>query len=114
MLASMALEASLSLLEDVGMTQVARQLDERVEHLQRGLLGIPGITLHSPRDSQRRAGILNFTLDGQDSGELFEALRQQQIVCAQRGAGIRFSPHFYTTGQVLDETLGVISQLAGR
>lgn len=114
MLASMALEASLSLLEEVGLEQVHRQLDARMEQLQTGLLGIPGVTVHSPRDSRRRAGILNFTLDGRDQAELFEALRQQQVVCAQRGAGIRLSPHFYTTGQVLDETVAVISQLAGR
>ncbi len=114
MLASMALEASLSLLEEVGTARVASQLAERMEHLQQGLLNIPGLTIHSPQDTERRAGILNFTLDGRDQGELFEALRRQQIVCAQRGAGIRLSPHFYTTGQVLEETIRAISQLAER
>ena len=114
MLASMALEASLSLLEEIGMPQVTSQLSERMEYLQHGLQSIPGVTIHSPRNTSRRAGILNFTLDGWEQDTLFETLRQQQIVCAQRGAGIRFSPHFYTTGQVLDETLAVISQLANR
>jgi len=114
MLGCMALEASLSLLEEVGMHEVQRQLNERMEHLQQGLSAIPGATIHSPREAGRRAGILNFTLDGWDQAQLFEALRQQQVVCAQRGAGIRLSPHFYTTGQVLDETLTLISQLAGR
>ncbi|MNJ69605.1 hypothetical protein D3C77_659750 [compost metagenome] len=85
-----------------------------MEHLQQGLLNIPGLTIHSPQDTERRAGILNFTLDGWDQGELFEALRRQQIVCAQRGAGIRLSPHFYTTGQVIEETIRAISQLAER
>lgn len=114
MLACMALEASLSLLEDVGMEQVHQQLTTRMDQLQSGLIGLPGVTVHSPHDSGRRAGILNFTLRGWDQAKLFEALRQQQVVCAQRGAGIRLSPHFYTTGQVLDETIGLISQLAGR
>ena len=114
MLASMALEASLSLLEEVGMTQVRSQLNERMDYLQRGLMEIPGAVVHSPKESRRRAGILNFTMDGWGQAPLFEALSQHHIVCAQRGAGIRLSPHFYTTGQVLDDTLSVIRQLADR
>lgn len=114
MLGCMALEASLSLLEEVGLEQVHRQLDARMDQLQAGLREVPGVTLHSPLDRRRRAGILNFTLDGWEPAHLFDALRQQQVVCAQRGMGIRLSPHFYTSGQVLDETVGLISQLAGR
>jgi len=33
-------------------------------------------------------------------------------VCAQRGGGIRFSPHFYTPEHVIDETLGLLHDLA--
>jgi cysteine desulfurase/selenocysteine lyase len=112
MLGAMALEASLSLLEEVGMNNVSHALNERMTHLQEGLLRIPGITLHSPLDPQRRAGIVNFTLAGHQQAELFNRLTAEQVVCAQRGAGIRLSPHFYTTDRVLDETLGLLSQLA--
>lgn len=114
MLGAMALEASLSLLEEVGMVNVGRALEQRINALQEGLLRIPGIRLHSPRDPQRRAGILNFSLDGRDTSELFQRLTAEQVVCAQRGAGIRFSPHFYTTDRVLQETLDLLSQMAER
>src|SRR5690606_22489809 len=96
MLGAMALEASLSLLEEVGMVNVSHALNDRITHLQEGLLRIPGITLHSPRNPQRRAGIVNFTLAGHQQAELFKRLTAEQVVCAQRGAGIRLSPHFYT------------------
>src|SRR5690606_22437219 len=43
MLGAMALEASLSLLEEVGMEQVAKDLAERVQWLQDGLARIPGV-----------------------------------------------------------------------
>ena len=43
-----------------------------------------------------------------------EQLRQQQVVCAQRGAGIRLSPHFYTPVEVLDDTLALLRQWASR
>ncbi len=112
MLGAMALEASLSLLEEVGMDQVAVALAERVQWLQDGLAKIPGIHLLSPLNPLRRAGILSFRLDGWDNQLLFERLRAEQVVCAQRGGGIRFSPHFYTQSQVIDETLALLRQMA--
>ncbi len=114
MLGAVTLEASLSLLEEVGMAQVARQLEQRMDYLQQGLQAIPGLHLHSPLHPERRAGILNFTLQGWDNASLFEQLRQQQVVCAQRGAGIRLSPHFYTPVEVLDDTLALLRQWASR
>ncbi|MND73345.1 putative cysteine desulfurase [compost metagenome] len=112
MLGAMALEASLSLLEEVGMEQVALALGERVQWLQDGLARIPGVQLLSPLDPVRRAGILNFRLDGWENQALFERLRAEQVVCAQRGGGIRFSPHFYTQPRVIEETLSLLRQMA--
>lgn len=112
MLGAMALEASLSLLEEVGMDQVAASLGERVQWLQDGLARIPGAELLSPLNPARRAGILSFRLDGWDNQVLFERLRAEQVVCAQRGGGIRFSPHFYTEPRVIDETLALLRQMA--
>lgn len=114
MLGAVTLEASLSLLEEIGMAQVATQLEQRMDYLQQGLQAIPGLHLHSPLHPERRAGILNFTLQGWDNASLFEQLRQQQVVCAQRGAGIRLSPHFYTPVEVLDDTLALLRQWASR
>lgn len=112
MLGTMALEASLSLLEEVGMPQVEAALQERMQWLQVGLQGIPGCRLHSPLNPLRRAGILTFSLDGRDSQALYQQLRDQQVICAQRGAGVRLSPHFYTQAQVIEETLQLLHQLA--
>ncbi|MNQ81093.1 Cysteine desulfurase [compost metagenome] len=112
MLGAMALEASLSLLEEVGMEQVALALGERVQWLQDGLAKIPGVQLLSPLNPARRAGILSFRLDGWENQALFERLRAEQVVCAQRGGGIRFSPHFYTQPRVIEETLSLLRQMA--
>ncbi|MEK1907981.1 MAG: aminotransferase class V-fold PLP-dependent enzyme, partial [Pseudomonas sp.] len=112
MLGAMALEASLSLLEEVGMNTVAARVEERMLHLQQGLQGIHGANLHSPLLAARRAGILTFSLDGWDNQVLFARLKAEQVICAQRGAGIRFSPHFYTDHAVIDQTLVLLGQLA--
>lgn len=113
MLGAVALDASLSLLEEVGMSMVARALGERIEQLDRGLRGISGIELLSPSDASRRAGILTFRLDGWGNQELFERIKAQHIVCAQRGGGIRFSPHYYTRPEVIEDSLRVVRDLAG-
>lgn len=112
MLGAMAMEASLSLLEEVGMTKVAGLIEERVLQLQQGLQRLPGINLHSPTDPARRAGIFTFSLDSLSNQALFARLKEQDVVCAQRGPGVRFSPHFYTDADVIDQTLALLGQMA--
>ncbi len=105
MLGAMALEASLSLLEEVGMPQVERALHERVQWLLDGLGETAGIRLLSAQQRERRAGIVTFTADSWDNRQLHERLKAEQIICAQRGGGIRLSPHFYTEARVIEHTL---------
>lgn len=112
MLGAMALEASLSLLEEVGMDQVAALIAERVQWLQDGLSVIPGVRLHSPLNPARRGGIFSFSIDGIDNQTVYEQLKRQQVVCIPRGPGIRFSPHFYTEKRVIDETLAIVTSIA--
>ena len=112
LLGAMALEASLSLLEEVGMERVAAELDERIEWLCRGLGDLDGVDILSPTTPDRRAGILTFRLQGWDNAALFERLKAEQVVCALRGGGIRFSPHFYTPQRVIDETVALLQELA--
>lgn len=94
------------------MAQVAGLLEERVRHLHETLAALPGARLLSPAEPERRAGIVTFSLDGRDNATLFEQLKAQQVVCAQRGGGIRLSPHFYTPETVLEETLQLLRTLA--
>ncbi|AUG40013.1 aminotransferase class V-fold PLP-dependent enzyme [Pseudomonas chlororaphis] len=112
MLGAMALEASLSLLEEVGMEHVATLIAERVQWLQDGLNAIPGVRLHTPLNPARRGGIFSFSIDGIDNQAVYEALQQQQVVCIPRGPGVRFSPHFYTEKRVIDETLAIVAEIA--
>ncbi|MDX5372647.1 MAG: aminotransferase class V-fold PLP-dependent enzyme [Pseudomonadaceae bacterium] len=111
MLGAMALEASLSLLEEVGMERVAAQLEDRMLQLQEGLQRIDGVRLHSPLNPARRAGILTFSLEGWERQALFARLRAEQVICAQRGPGIRFSPHFYTDPAAIEQTIALLAQL---
>jgi selenocysteine lyase/cysteine desulfurase len=112
MLGTMALEASLGLLEEVGMPEVGKALQQRTQWLIDGLDRIPGASLHSPLDPSRRAGIVTFSLASWENQALFERLRAEKVVCALRGGGVRLSPHFYTEARVIEETLLLLRQLA--
>lgn len=112
MLATMALEASLSLLQEVGMCEVARRIEERVLWLIEGLMVIPGMRIHSPLQAQRRAGILCFSVDGVDSQWLQGELMKAQVVCLPRGKGIRLSPHFYTDRHAIATAVDLVRQHA--
>ncbi|MFK8329422.1 aminotransferase class V-fold PLP-dependent enzyme [Pseudomonas sp. BJa5] len=114
MLGAAALEASLSLLEEVGIEQVAAALQQRVTWLRDGLAAIAGVRLHSPQDPARRSGIVSFSIDGIDNFVVYQHLKQEQVVCITRGPGVRFSPHFYTPKHVIDETLAIVRQIAER
>ncbi|EDN65024.1 hypothetical protein BGP_6245 [Beggiatoa sp. PS] len=39
---------------------------------------------------------------------MYQQLREQGIICAQRGGGIRLSPHFYTPPEKLDQAIQLI------
>lgn len=114
LLGAMALDASLSLLEEVGMSSVGKALTERIDHFQRELSSMQGIELLSPANPQRRAGIITFRVDDWENSTLFQRLKTEQIVCAQRGGGIRLSPHFYTTSEVIEQTLEVVRSLVSK
>ncbi|WP_434458386.1 aminotransferase class V-fold PLP-dependent enzyme [Stutzerimonas urumqiensis] len=111
MLGAVALESSLSLLEEVGMPAVESALGQRTQALASGLARLAGCQLLSPTDERRRSGIVCARFGSGDQRPLFEQLTRAQVVCALRGGGIRFSPHFYTDARVIEETIDEIARL---
>lgn len=96
MLGIHALSASLSLLLDVGMAEVEQQVLERTGYMLELIQHTPSLQLISRDEPQRRSGILTFSHQHVPSQRLYETLMAQKVICANRGGGIRFSPHFYT------------------
>jgi selenocysteine lyase/cysteine desulfurase len=105
MLGIHALDASLSLFEEVGMDRVAARLAANVATLEAGLDSLDGVELVTPRDPARRAGILTFRHRAADPARLHAHLSAAGVVCAPRAGGIRLAPHFYTAPGVLERTL---------
>ncbi|MGM8934110.1 aminotransferase class V-fold PLP-dependent enzyme [Pseudomonas neustonica] len=110
-LAQHALSASLELLLDTGMDRVGALLQQRVTYLITALQQTPGVRLLSPEAPERRAGIVTFAIEGVDHPRLHRELMQSGIICAQRGGGIRWSPHFYMTEDTLDQAVSQLQLL---
>lgn len=104
------LEASLSLIQDLGPQQIADAVSERVDHLIERIDRM-GLDLLSPRQPERRAGIVTFRPKGMDPSHIHRALMERRVLCASRGGGIRFSPHFYTPVSVIDHAMDMVAEL---
>lgn len=109
MLAIHALNASLELLFETGMDRVETQVLENSGHVIELLRGLDGMELLSPTERQRRAGIVTFRLDGVDIEAFYSYLQRNGVICALRGGGIRFSPHFYTAYEKISDAVRHVS-----
>lgn len=109
MLGIHALSASLSLFEEIGMDNVELSITKTTAYLIDKLDNLAGIELLTPRSEQQRAGIVTFKIVGKDMTEIYASLMSNKVICANRLGGIRFSPHFYTELEIIDNALEVLS-----
>ena len=103
-----ALHASTALLLAIGMDVIENQVLKNSVSLIRKLQALNNIEILSPRDDNRRAGIVLFRKTTVDTESLYRYLQKHHVLCALRGDGIRFSPHFYTTDDALDAAVSLV------
>ena len=114
MLGAQALSASLSLLLDIGLEAIETVVLANSAYLHERLSEKPELTVITSRHERYRSGIVSFRPLHQDMSKLHKALRQHEIVCAVRGGGIRWSPHFYISREQLDRALVILTDLLNR
>ena len=105
LLAAHALQASTDVLLERGLTDVGADIRRRVRWLEEALESLPGFVPLTPAEPMRRLGIYTFRFEGVDSDELYRRLMKRGVICAHRGGGVRFSPHFYTSTQALENAV---------
>lgn len=108
MLGIHALDCSLGLLLEFGMDAIEQRVLTNNDCLRAGLAADRRIELITPDDLSRRSGIVSFRIPGLDSSAIYQRLMSAGVICAPRGGGIRFSPHFYTTQAQLERALEVL------
>lgn len=110
MLAGYALEASTDLLLNIGLDNVAKAIEHNHAFLLNKLQAL-GAEILSPSDPKVRAGILTFRFAGVDSAKLYKKLMSKDVICANRGGGVRFSPHFHTTEACMEGAVKILQSL---
>ena len=113
MLSIHALSASLSLLLETGMDKVENSVLENAEYLAQQLALSSDLQLFDQLTGRQQSGIVVFRHKTIDNNILFKHLRSNGVVCALRGGGIRFSPHFYTTHAQLDRAVQIAVECEG-
>ena len=109
MLGIHALDASLSLLLDIGMVEVERRVLENTAFLLTHIAALPNYELITDTTAGRFAGIVTFRHRSANQALLHDYLTEHNVFCAPRGGGIRFSPHFYTPQSQLQRALEILA-----
>jgi selenocysteine lyase/cysteine desulfurase len=112
MLGIHAFSASLSLLLETGMAEVEAQVLEKSGYLIDAIAKNGQLVLLSAKQSRLKSGIVVFKHRTLANEVLYKHLQDNGVICALRGGGIRFSPHFYNTLEEIDRALGLISNLS--
>jgi len=94
-----ALNASLSLFEEMGMQAVEQMIMERAAWLIEWVIRQPELELITSAEPEGHAGIISFRcrdLDRAGHERLYRSLMDAGVICACRGGAIRLSPHCYS------------------
>lgn len=107
-----ALNASLGLLLEIGIKEIQSRVMANSRYLLQQLSSLAEINILSPTASGKYAGIVTFQKLNTDSLKLYQHLQNNNVLCAYRGNGIRFSPHFYTQINDMNKALKLVENFA--
>ncbi len=108
MLGITALNASLGLLLEIGLENIEARVLANSRYLFEQLHNLSDVDILTSDKTGRFAGIVTFQKHAIDNVKLYDLLQSKNVICAYRGDGIRFSPHFYTTTQDIDRALAIV------
>ena len=104
------LKAAINLLQDIGIQSIETRILGLTAQLIAGL-ETKGYRVITPKRDAERAGIVIFGSERHTPTELYETLYTENIITAERGTGVRVSPHFYNTASEIHRLLEVLPDL---
>ncbi|MBX3424595.1 MAG: aminotransferase class V-fold PLP-dependent enzyme [Pirellulales bacterium] len=103
-----ALGASQAMLLELGIDDIAAAVLDLTDEACSRLVAA-GANILSPRDGDRRSGIVLFELPGADADAVRTHCLRHGVVLASRGGRLRISPHGYNTTDDLDRLLSALA-----
>lgn len=110
MLGIHGLHASLSLILEVGVDKIQELIQSKLNLIINKLKQLTDIEIITPEDQRRRSGIITFKSKQIKTEVLFNHLIKNNVFCAMRAGGIRFSPHYYTPDNKISEAIRIIEE----
>ena len=111
MLGIHAWSASLSLLLETGMDTIEAKIYENAVYLMDKISENSKLILINDQNAKLKSGIVLFKHLAVDNNQLYRHLQNNGVVCALRGGGIRFSPHFYHSKDEFDRAMAAIDSV---
>ncbi len=107
-----AARPGIEIIREVGMEAIRRKSIRQTTRLLDLALG-RGWTVTTPSAPERRGGTVSIDLP--HGLEVSKALKAREVLCDYRpGAGVRFSPHFYTTDEEIEAAIDAMAEVIDR
>ncbi len=99
--------SSLEMLHEIGVASVEKKIHSLLGRLVSGIARIRTLSLVTPADPSRRAGIVSFNVA--DVATVSARLNDAKVTHSVRGGGvIRLAPHIYNTETEIDRVLSLL------
>ncbi|MCW8931628.1 MAG: aminotransferase class V-fold PLP-dependent enzyme [Gammaproteobacteria bacterium] len=111
MLGIHALNCSIKLILERKIEFIEQQLVKNSRYIVKKLETIPEITIQSDTATPRISGIVSFSHEHISSETLYNELMAHDVICAMRHGNVRFSPHYYTSTEVIDGAIEILNKI---
>ncbi|MCP3849083.1 MAG: aminotransferase class V-fold PLP-dependent enzyme [Gammaproteobacteria bacterium] len=114
MLGIHALNCSIKLILERKIEFIEQKIGKNSKYIVKKLEAFPEIQVTSPlgqSDLTRMSGIISFWHKRIPSETLYSELMKNNVICAMRNGNVRFSPHYYTSTEVIESAFGILKKI---
>lgn len=97
--------ASLSLIDEIGIENIEQRILHHTQLMHEIIEKSSNLEAIYTDNASMMSGIVTFRHESCPASRMFRYLRELNIMCAERGGGVRFSPHVYNTDKELISAL---------
>ena len=90
------------------MPEIENQVLANADHVKDAIATHPDLVLLPKPHTALKSGIIVFKHQQLSNQEVYQHLQKNGVVCAMRGGGVRFSPHFYNTAAEIDRAFALL------